>query len=216
MTEEMVFVVRVGVLDIVGGEGERVAGNISGLVVHAYFPKESYACSDVPPLQLYLQTHEGLSRAQGGNLSCTTEEGLSHVQGPLPPDTSLPITYLLGVAEEVGETCHVAVRAFEPTSMGNLTEMETSVWLLTKNSGNLEMANVMFGQTRECVPIPCRGEMVIQILDGLKYTPDSYTVMLSDDDIIINSDGVIVEGEIYKDRSECEKMALGADAEEFT
>lgn len=208
----MLFVVKVGILDIVGEEGERVEGNMTGLVVHAFIPVDN--CSKLPDLQLYLEG-EGLQLAKEGEVTCDMEGGHAHIQASVPPTTPLPITYVLGVAEDGGETCYVTIRAFEPTSMKGFTEITTTVWLHTKDSGTLDMVNVMFGETKECVPIPCHGELSIQILDGLEYIPESYTVMLNDD-IIITSDDVITEGEIYKDLSECEKTALGETAKDFT
>ena len=205
--EEMVFVVSVGVLDVVGEDGERVKGNMTDLVLHTYLPSDSYTCSEQIPFQLYLLTDMGLARG-GGNVSCTSEGGRTHLQASLPPNTPLPLTYLLGTPDAEGDTCYIAVRAFEPTSMGNLTEITTSVWLLTKSLGALTMVNAMFGHTGECVSIPCQGEGTVRILDGLKYTPESYTIILGDD----VSDDVIEEGVVYKERSECEDKALGEEA----
>lgn len=209
--DEMLFVVEVGILDIVGEEGERVEGNMSGLVVHAFIPVEN--CSKLPDLHLYLE--EELKLEDKGEVYCDMEGDHAHIQVSVPPTTPLPITYLLGAAEGGGEKCYVTVRAFEPTSMGTFTEIKTTVWLHTKESGTLDMVNVMFGETKECVPIPCHGELSIQVLDGLEYMPGSYTVMLNDD-IIITSDDVITEGEIYKDLSECEDTALPEKAQDFT
>ena len=211
--EEMVFVVSVGVLDVVGEDGERMEGNMAGLGLHTYLPSDNYTCSDQVPFKLYLLTDMGLA-VGGDNVSCTTEGGTTHLQASLPPNTPLPLTYLLGTADTEGETCHVAVRAFEPTSMGNLTEIRTTVWLLTKSLEPLDMVNVMFGHTGECVSIPCHGEGTVRILDGLKYTPESYTVTLGDD-VIINND-VTIEGKVYKERSECEVKALGDEATSFS
>ena len=205
----MLFVVKVGILDIVGEEGERVEGNMTGLIVHTFIPVEN--CSMLPDLHLYLEG-EGLQLAEEGEVSCDMEGGHAHIQASVPPTTPLPITYLLGVAEDGWETCYVTIRAFEPTSMNGFTEITTTVWLHTKDS---DMVNVMFGETKECVPIPCHGELSIQILDGLEYIPESYTVMLNDD-IVITSDDVITQGEIYKDLSQCKDNALGETAKDFT
>ena len=206
-SEEVLFVLRIGEVDAVAEDGERMGRNMSGLVVHFFFPAERYNCSNMASLQLYLQEERGLvplPTQAGDGLSCSQLVNSSHVQAFIPHNTNFPLTYLLVVAEEQGERCHVAVRAFLPTSTGNLTEMVgTTVWLLTRGPERMGMVNVMFGKTRECVSIPCRGELTIRILDGLQYSPESYTVPLA------------LASEVYTSLQRCEEKGLGEQADQF-
>ena len=212
--EEILFVLRIGEVDAVAEDGERMGRNMSGLVVHFFFPAERYNCSDMASLQLYLQEERGLvplPTQAGDGLSCSQLVNSSHVQAFLPHNTNFPLTYLLAAAEEQGERCHVTVRAFLPTSTGNLTEMVgTTVWLLTRGQERMGMVNVMFGKTRECVSIPCRGELTIRILDGLQYSPENYTVPLA----LADNDDVIA-GEVYTSLQRCEEKGLGEQADQF-
>ena len=208
--EVVVYVVSVGVLDVMGEDGVRLEGGVSGLLVHTYLSSTNHTCYDPIPFQFYLLTDMGL-RPVPGNISCSTAGGGTHLVVTLPSNTPLPLTFLLGTPQ--GDTCYVAARTFEPTSMGNTIEMVSTVWLHTEGVDG--MVNVMIANTNTCVPVPCQGNMSVRILDGLQYAPDSYTIFLSDD-IIITSDDVIVEGQVYHRRSDCEQFALGHESDDTT
>ena len=207
---EVVFVVSVGVLDVMGEEGERMEGGMSNLLVHTFITDTNLTCSDLIPFQLYLLTDMELRPA--GNTSCTETDDHAHLVTLLPPLTPLPLSYVAGVSDP--DTCYIAVRAFQTVSPGNHTEMTVPVWLhTTETSAGLQRVNVMFGQSNGCVPVPCHGRLVVRILDGLQYSPDNYTLLfLSDiDDVIITSDDVMANGEVFDDVFECQEMALTTD-----
>ena len=210
--EKMVFVVSVAMLDLQKEEGERMSDKISGIISHTIFPPAGHGCSDLTSLHLYLMTGSTLLPVAGGNTSCSESETQTQLTISLPHPVSPPINLVLGSPHS--ETCYLAVRAFESFT-GSLTSNEiisVRVWLHTKQTGPLRMVNIMVGRTGECVSIPCHGELEVRILDGLQYDPEGYRVYL-DNDVIMTSDDVAVEAEVYGNKSECEEKALGPAAE---
>ena len=214
VTGEMVMMVSMGMVDLVTGEGVRVTESMSGLVFHTIFSSETISCLSINSLQLFLMVDSRL-RPLGDHTSCSEGAGLTRLSITLPPSTPLPLHLILGATQQ--DTCYVAVRAFETTPTGARRNelLETQVWLHTREEGPPIMANVMLGRTGECVSIPCQGKLVVRILDGLQYTPESYIVHL-DDDVIMTSDEIAAEAEVYRNLSECERNALGPHPQMFT
>ena len=209
--EEMVLMVSSGMVDLVTGDGERVNESMSSLVFHTVFPQLN--CSSLTDLHLFLMTSSRL-RPSLGHASCmttTAEQSLLSISLSRP--LSLPLSLLLGFPQT--HTCYVAARSFA-TSGSHRSEMPaTEVWLHTVQEGPPMMANVMSGLTGQCVSVPCQGRLEVWIRDGLQYTPNSYIVYL-DDDLILTSDDIAVEVEVYRTLSECEENALGPTADHFS
>ena len=214
----VVFVVSVGLFNMEGERGEKVANEISGLVSHTLFPPASHSCTDLASLQLYLRSGSALLPVTNGNTTCSESETQIRLTIPLPDSVPLPINLVIGSPSP--ETCYIAVKAFENTSsfaggQGSNEILSTQVWVHTELAGPPRVVNVITGVTRDCVPIPCHGEMVVRILDGLQYSPDNYTVHL-DDDVIMTSDDVATEAEVYRSMSGCEENALIPSAKIYT
>ena len=214
----VVFVVSVGMFNVEGEGGEKLASEISGLVSHTLFPPASHSCTHLASLQLYLMSGSVLLPVANGNITCSESETQIRLTIPLPDSVPLPINLVVGSPSL--ETCYITVRAFENMSSSagaqGLNEiLSTQVSVHTELPGPPRVVNVMTGVTRDCVPIPCHGKMVVRILDGLQYSPDSYTAHL-DDDVIMTSDDVATEAEVYRSMSGCEENALIPGAEIYT
>ena len=200
----IVFVVSMGLLDIINEEGNRM-NDMANLIIHTFFT--NYSCTDLIPFQIYLITDMELNPVENvGNSMCIEEEDHTHLINPLPPNISLPITYVLGTSDPI--TCYIAVRVFQMMSSGDVMDITTTVWIYTSTSG--QRVNVMYGESNECVPIPCHGDLSVWILDGLQYTPEYYNIVLFEDDVIITSNDVMLnQGVVFDNMLECETTALG-------
>ena len=215
----MVFVVSVGMLDVEREEGGRMASQMSGLVSHTLFPLTGvYNCTHLASLTLYLMSDSILLPVATGNTSCNESGTQIRLTIPLPTSLPLPINLVIGSPQP--ETCYIAVRAFESTSSSPETQglseiFPTEVFVHTTLSGPPNMVNIMIGMTGECVPVPCHGDLVVWISDGLQYTPENYTAYL-DDDVIITSDDIATEAEVYSSLSDCEENALTPSAQIYT
>ena len=168
----------VGILMIADEDGIPFTPSTEGqpFVIGSIFNSQSYSTAELNELTLYIRNQTSQEFYRASNTPNVTDlgSGTQLVEFTIY-DVSFPLYYI--VAFEEPSVCYVAVRAFDPSISSNMSEIGTSVRVITKQG---DVVNAVYAQTAACVLIPCTGNLTLQVAEdeGL-YLPEEISTTIS-------------------------------------